>query len=101
MDARMQTSAMTVATLDELKAHVRNVLCLHDRLDARQIEMRQAWITRAGQRCGLWFQVTGPRQMRTYAIWSEAEQRILFYESKGERFAESKLGAGILCRQGC
>ena len=51
----------------------------------------QALITRAGRPCGLFFQVQGPRHVRSYALWAGAEDRILFYDGCGQRFAETKL----------
>jgi hypothetical protein len=37
------------------------------------------------------FQVQGPRQVRNYALWAGEENRILFYNGIGQRFAETKL----------
>jgi hypothetical protein len=39
----------------------------------------------------LFFQVQGPRLLRTHAIWAGDENRILFYDSTGLRFAETRL----------
>lgn len=78
-------------TLDELRQHVLQTLCRHDNLDASQTPLFQAVITRAGRPCGLFFQVQGPRLLKTYAIWAADEDRILFYDSSGVRFAEVHL----------
>src|SRR5581483_5230371 len=78
-------------TLDELRRHVLAVLCSHDKLDATQTPLRQALITRGGRPCGLFFQVQGPRMLKTYAVWAGPEDRILFYDSTGVRFAETRL----------
>ena len=46
-------------------------------------------ITRSGRSCGaLFFQVQGPRQVKAYAVWAGEEDRILFYDSAGVRFAQ-------------
>src|SRR5437660_613570 len=78
-------------TLEALRQHVLQMLCSHDNLDPQQTPLRQALVTRAGKPCGLFFQVQGPRLLKTYAVWAGEEDRILFYDSTGARFAETKL----------
>lgn len=81
-------------TLDELRRHVLDTLCAHDRLDPTQTPLQQAVINRAGRPCGLFFQVQGPRLLKTYAVWAGEEDRILFYDSTGLRFKETRLSEG-------
>ena len=76
----------SLSTLDELRQHVLDTLCTHDRLDPGQTPLCQAVISRAGKPCGLFFQVQGPRLLKTYAVWAGEEDRILFYDSTGLRF---------------
>jgi hypothetical protein len=78
-------------TLEALRRHVLQKLCGHDQLDPNQTPLRQAMITRSGRPCGLFFQVQGPRLVKTYAVWAGEEDRILFYDSAGARFAQSRL----------
>ena len=78
-------------TLAELRNHVLYVLCRTDNLDPSQTPLRQALITRKGTPCGLFFEVLGPRMLRNFAIWAGDENRILYYNSGGERVAETKL----------
>ena len=78
-------------TLDQLRQHVLARLCARDQLDPKQTQLHQAVITRAGRACGLFFQVQGPRMVKTYAVWAGEEDRILFYDSAGGRFAETRL----------
>jgi hypothetical protein len=73
---------------------VLQTLCAHDQLDPRQTPLHQARIVRSGKPCGLFFQVQGPRLLRTYAVWAGTEDRILFYDSTGVRFAETRLSEG-------
>jgi hypothetical protein len=77
--------------LIELKLYVLNILCRHDNLDPNQTPLEEALITRHGRPCGLYFQVLGPRMLRNYAIWAGDEDRIIYYNSSGERMAETKL----------
>jgi hypothetical protein len=78
-------------TLEKLREHVLQTLCSHDQLDPKQTLLHQAAITRSGRPCGLFFQVQGPRRVRTYAVWAAEEDRILFYDSSGNRFAQTRL----------
>jgi hypothetical protein len=87
----MNLHVVPLPTLDELRDFVRHTLCERDRLDPAQVRMRQAPLRRGDKTCGLFFQVEGPRLLRTYAVWAGDEHRILFYDSTGERFAEVRL----------
>jgi hypothetical protein len=84
-------AVVCLPTLEALRAHVLTTLCGRDQLDPQQTPLHQAMITRAGKPCGLFFQVQGPRLVKTYALWAGEEDRILFYDSAGARFAQSRL----------
>ena len=90
----MQVTFASLPTLEDLRLYVQKILCAHDQLDPRQTPLHQALITRAGKPCGLFFQVQGPRLLKTYAVWAGPENRILFYDSTGLRFAETCLSEG-------
>ena len=81
-------------TLAELRRHVHEVLCRHDQLDPQQAPLQQSIIMRRDRPCGLFFGVEGPRLLRNYAVWAGEENRILFYNSSGERVAETRLAEG-------
>ena len=80
-----------LATLDDLRRHVLQTLCNHDHLDPDQTPLHQAVIKRSGRPCGIFFQVSGPRMLKTYAVWAGEENKILFYDSTGMRFAITRL----------
>jgi hypothetical protein len=82
---------LSLPTLHDLRRHVHEQLCRPDQLDPEQAPLQQAIITRRGRVCGLFFQVEGPRLLRNYAVWAGEENRILFYNSSGERIAEVRL----------
>jgi len=84
-------AVVCLATLDSLRTHIHQVLCGHDQLEPAQTPLFQSIIKRSGRPCGLFFQVQGPRLVKTYAIWAGEENRILFYDSQGGRFAETRL----------
>ena len=81
-------------TLTDLCRFVLTALCQNDNLDPNQTALLQSLITRHGRPCGLFFQVQGPRLLKTYAVWAGEENRILFYDSTGLRFAETRLSEG-------
>jgi len=81
----------SLPTVEELRQHVLQLLCAHDRLDPLQTSLHEAVIMRAGRPCGLFFQVEGPRLLRTHAVWAGEEARLFFYDSTGARFAEVRL----------
>jgi hypothetical protein len=81
----------SLPTFDDLRRHIREVLCAHDHLDPAITPLHQGLIVRKGKPCGLFFEVQGPRMLKTYAVWAGEENRILFYDSTGLRFAETRL----------
>jgi hypothetical protein len=87
----MDAPVVPLPTLDSLRNFVRHTLCDHDRIDPVEAGMRQALIRRHGRTCGLFFQIAGPRLLKTYAIWSSDDHRVLFYDSTGERIHEYRL----------
>jgi len=82
---------VSLPTLDGLRAHVLQVLCDCERLDPRQTPLHDTVVTRSGRPCGLFFQVEGPRLVKAYAVWAGEEGRLLFYDSTGRRFAQTRL----------
>jgi hypothetical protein len=84
-------SVTSLATLDELRQHVHATLCDRDQLDPGNTPLRENLILRGGKPCGLFFESRGPRLLKTFAIWSCEENRVLFYDSTGARFGETRL----------
>jgi hypothetical protein len=87
----MANTYLSLPTYEDLRRHVLEMLCKHDQLDPDVTPFFQGLVTRADRPCGLFFLVEGPRQVRSYAVWAGDENRILFYDSAGQRFAEAKL----------
>lgn len=84
-------NVLALPTLDELRRYVHLALCEVDRLDPTQTLLKESRITRLNRPCGLFFQVKGPRLLANYAVWAGDEDRILFYNSTGDRFGETRL----------
>jgi hypothetical protein len=87
----MTAAVRALATLEELQKYVHETLCGHEYLEPAHSPLFHSLIKRGGRACGLFFQVSGPRSVRLYAVWAGEEDRILFYDSTGLRFAETRL----------
>jgi hypothetical protein len=84
-------AVLSLPSLEELRAHVHQRLCEKNALDPRQAPLRESVIRVRGRPCGAFYEVAGPRLLRTYAVWAGEENRILFYDTGGGRFAEVRL----------
>jgi|SRR5690349_5495077 hypothetical protein len=88
----MGATVAVLPTVDDLRTYVRRTLCAADNLDPAQTPFFEAVVTKKGRPCGLFFQIQGPRRVRTYALWAGDEARLFFYDSTGQRVAETRLG---------
>jgi hypothetical protein len=87
----MAVAVRVLPTLEELRKYVHETLCEHDALEPAEAALLQSLMTRRGRVCGLFFQVSGPRSVKLFAVWPGEENRILFYDSTGVRYAETRL----------
>src|SRR6516225_7779978 len=85
------SGALALSTWNDLRDHVQSVLCDRDRIDCDQSSLLESLIYRSGRCCGVLFSLCGPRQLQTHAIWSADECRLLYYDSRGVRFADEQL----------
>jgi hypothetical protein len=87
-------TVVSLPSLDAIRKQIHGALCARDNLDPAQTPLFHSVIMRHGKSCGSFFHVQGPRRLKTYAVWATEENRIIFYDSKGERFNEIRLGDG-------
>ncbi len=87
----MPVDVVAFATVGELAAFVRGVLCERDSLDPAQTPLFRTPLLKRGKACGLVFHIEGPRLLKTSAVWSADADRVLFYDSSGVRFREARL----------
>lgn len=87
----MSRAVVAFAGVEELAGYVHSVLCDKDALDPVQAPLFRTPLKRGGRVCGLVFHVEGPRLLRTSAVWSSDDSRIIFYDSSGQRFQEVTL----------
>ena len=87
----MSRVVVAFSAVEELAGYVHSVLCDKDALDPAQAPLFRTSLRRGGRVCGLVFHVEGPRLLRTSAVWSADDARIIFYDSSGLRFCEVEL----------
>jgi hypothetical protein len=87
----MAGTVLAFRAAEELAAFVHHALCEQDALDPAQTPLFRTPLKRGGRVCGVVFHVEGPRLLRTSAVWSADDDRILFYDSTGTRAREVKL----------
>jgi len=82
----MGPAVVAFPAVEQLAAFVHAVLC-----DAHQTPLFRTPLRKAGRVCGVVFHVEGPRRLRTSAVWSADDDRVIFYDSAGVRFREVNL----------
>jgi hypothetical protein len=87
----MSQAVVACAAVEQLAAFVHQVLCDRDALDPVQTPLFRTPLKKGERACGLVFHVEGPRLLRTSAVWSADDDRVIFYDSTGLRFQEVKL----------
>ncbi len=97
----MSQAVVACAAVEELAAYVHQVLCDKDALDPTQAPLFRTPLKKGERICGLVFHVEGPRLLRTSAVWSADDDRVIFYDSTGQRFQETRLSESPaqLCEQ--
>jgi hypothetical protein len=90
----MLPGVVACAAEEDLAAFVHQVLCDKDALDPAQTPLFRTPLKKAGRACGVVFHVEGPRLLRTSAVWSADDDRVIFYDSCGLRFGEVRLSEG-------
>jgi hypothetical protein len=81
----MADAVVACASFEELSEYVRQSLCEQDALDPNLTPFYRALVQRRGRPTGVVFHVEGPRMLRTSAVWAADDDRIVFYNSTGQR----------------
>ena len=92
--AALPPQVVSLPTAEALAAFVHSELCKLDHLDPAQTPLRKTPLLRRGKPCGLVFHVEGPRLLRTSAVWSADEGRVIVYDSTGRRVREVRVSDG-------
>lgn len=87
----MVTSSAVIQTLDDLRAYVKNILCLENQLEIDAFPLTERILIRSDRPCGIFFCLHGPRAVKLSAIWETERNTVLFYGQTGERFQKIQL----------
>ena len=89
----MTVPNLPLNNLHELRAYVHETLCHHNELEVGAFRVTERILVRAGNPCGLFFCLHGPRSVKLTAIWEIERNTILFYGSDGQRQQKTQLTA--------
>jgi hypothetical protein len=89
----MLAPSTTLYDLDQLREFVNATLCQSNELEINAFPLTERILLKAGQPCGIYFCLHGPRAVKFTAIWETQRNTILFYGSDGERFLKVQLVA--------
>ena len=87
----MLEPVVALPRLAVLVEYVRATLCGRDHLDPDQTPFFATPIYRGTRITGVIYHVEGPRLVQISALWANEENRIVFYDSTGQRFHECRL----------
>ena len=87
----MGEPVVALPSFEELREYVRKTLCDQDALDPAQTPFFRTVVRRGGRPCGVVFHVEGPRLLKTSAVWAADTDRIIFYDSTGQRTRDVRL----------
>jgi hypothetical protein len=99
-EVSMSRVVAAFSAVEDLAGYIHEVLCDKDALDPAQAPLFRTPLRRSGRVCGLVFHVEGPRLLRTSAVWSSDDARIIFYDSSGLRFREVELSESPSAERG-
>jgi hypothetical protein len=66
-------------------------LCQENDFEVGVFQITERLLMRAGEPCGIFFCLHGPRSVKLTAVWETEKNKVLFYGSTGERFLTTKL----------
>ena len=87
----MPCIAQRIETLDDLRMFISQTICEQEQLEPDAYAMTEVVLTRSGKPCGRYYCLHGPRATKYSAIWASDRNRVLFYDSTGERFLTSDI----------
>ncbi len=80
-----------IETLDHLRDYVHELLARQECLERFAFPLTERVLRRGASVCGMLFCLHGPRSVKLTAVWETDGNRVLFYDSQGERFHQTEL----------
>jgi len=87
----MSENSVHLNSAEEICRFVAETLGSLESLMPNQFRLSQSLLYRAGQPCGVYFCLHGPRALRLTAIWETEQNTIMFYGSSGKRVHRTQL----------
>jgi len=82
----MRIRTISYAAVEELREHIRQVLCAREDLQPGEYPFVRLPIRRGEQHCGELLIQHGPRLIRLLAVWDPQTGTVHYYDCNGERF---------------
>ncbi len=77
--------------LDHVRQVVQRTICEQNDLETAVAPMTERTLFRQGKSCGVLFCVKGPRSVTFTAIWDQAKNLVIYYDSVGKSRKATKL----------
>ena len=87
----MQEIDHTLYSFEELHTYVHETLCASENLLREQFQTEHRELFAGEKLCGIEFSLHGLRSIRLGAIWAADQNRIYFYNARGERYLKVRL----------
>ena len=91
----MSSLKYRVDNIPELRSWVNQTICDQNQLERDVFRMTERALVRAGEPCGIYFCLHGPRSVKFIAIWDSQSNSVLFYGSNGERQRKLQLAGPV------
>ncbi len=91
----MQHYRNRITDLSDLRDFIYTKLCEHNDFALGAFQTSERILIRAGEPCGVYFCLHGPRSLKLTAIWETDKNSILFYGEHGERLQRVQLSHNV------
>ncbi len=91
----MRDDEFTIRDLNDLRDYIYETICEQNDFEVGAFELTERILIRAGQPCGIFFCLHGPRSIQLTAIWENDGNTIWFYGSTGERIQKTQLKSSV------
>ena len=78
-------------SIPQLRKFIAQTLCHENDFEVGVFQITERLLMRAGEPCGIFFCLHGPRSVKLTAVWETQKNKVLFYGSTGERFLTTNL----------
>jgi len=80
----MKSTLSGTSGIEKVRQFVQQTICEQNDLDVAAAPVNERTLLRQGKSCGVLFCVKGPRSVTFTAIWDQAKNTVVFYDSTGK-----------------